>query len=286
MPHDKAPGVDGFPNEYFTKHWEVGNDICDATRQFFTTGEMHRGINGTAVTLIPKVQNPSHVKDYRPIACCTTLYKIITNVLTARTKKVIGGLIGESQSAFIEGRSILTTSYSHIELFKGYNRKGISPRCVLKLDNGMHYNTGLLSYHEWWIDNTFQRKEGNQARRPYVSLSICPGNGVSIEKGVCTAEISSIRLLQHTFLKFSNASGLQENADKSSIYLAIISNNLKQDILQELGYSEGTLPFRYFGVPLASKKLSVIQCWPLVEKITRRINCWTAKLLSYAVDYS
>nr|XP_016487024.1 PREDICTED: uncharacterized protein LOC107807199 [Nicotiana tabacum] len=269
MPHDKAPGVDGFPNEFFTKHWEVGNDICDATRQFFTTGEMHRGINGTAVTLIPKVQNPSHVKDYRPIACCTTLYKIITNVLTARTKKVIGGLIGESQSAFIEGRSI-----THNILFTHRT-----------LDNGMHYNTGLLSYHEWWIDNTFQRKEGNQARRPYVSLSICPGNGVSIE-GVCTAEISSIRLLQHTFLKFSNASGLQENADKSSIYLAIISNNLKQDILQELGYSEGTLPFRYFGVPLASKKLSVIQCWPLVEKITRRINCWTAKLLSYAVDYS
>lgn len=97
----------------------------------------------------------------------------------------------------------------------------------------------------------------------------------------CKAEISSIRLLQHTFLKFSNASGLQENADKSSIYLAIISNNLKQDILQELGYSEGTLPFRYFGVPLASKKLSVIQCWPLVEKTTQRINCWTVKLLLY-----
>lgn len=107
MPHDKAPGVDGFPIEFFTKHWqEVGNHICDATKQIFATGKMHRGISSIAVTLISKVQNPSHVKDYRPIACCTTLYKIITNVLTARTKKVIGGLIGESQSAFIEGRSI------------------------------------------------------------------------------------------------------------------------------------------------------------------------------------
>lgn len=98
----------------------------------------------------------------------------------------------------------------------------------------------------------------------------------------CKADINSIRLLQQTFLKFSNASGLQANADKGSIYLAGISNNLKQDILQEWDYFEGTLSFRYLGVPLASKKLSGIRCWPLVEKITQRINCRTSKLLSYA----
>ncbi|XP_019242197.1 PREDICTED: uncharacterized protein LOC109222281 [Nicotiana attenuata] len=50
----------------------------------------------------------------------------------------------------------------------------------------------------------------------------------------------------------------------------------------ELGYTEGTLPFKYLGVPLAPKKLSVHQCWPLVEKITAKISCWTSKLLSYA----
>lgn len=142
MPHDKVPGVDGFPIECFTKHWqEVGNDICDATRQFFTTGKMHRGINCTAVALIPKVKNPSHVKDYRPITCCTTLYKIITKVLISRIKKVIGGLIGDSQSAFIEGRSITDNIIFTHELFKGYNRKGISPRCVLKVDMRKAYDT-------------------------------------------------------------------------------------------------------------------------------------------------
>lgn len=35
-------------------------------------------------------------------------------------------------------------------------------------------------------------------------------------------------------------------------------------------------------VPLAAKKLSIGEWWPLVEKITARINCWTSKLLSYA----
>lgn len=142
MPHEKAPGVDGFPVEFFTKHWqEVGDDVCDAVKQFFATGKMHKGISSTAVTLIPKVQNPSYVKDYRPIACCTTLYKIITKVITARIKRIIGGLVEESQPAFIEGRGITDNILFIHELFKGYNRKGISPRCVLKVDLRKAYDT-------------------------------------------------------------------------------------------------------------------------------------------------
>ncbi|XP_019239266.1 PREDICTED: uncharacterized protein LOC109219285 [Nicotiana attenuata] len=43
-----------------------------------------------------------------------------------------------------------------------------------------------------------------------------------------------------------------------------------------------TLPFKYLGVPLSSRKLSIHQCLPLVERITNRIKCWTSKLLSYS----
>lgn len=44
---------------------------------------------------------------------------------------------------------------------------------------------------------------------------------------------------------------------------------------------EGELPFRYLGVPMSSKKLTVGQCIPLVEKTTTKIRYWSAKLLSY-----
>ncbi|XP_019235524.1 PREDICTED: uncharacterized protein LOC109215865 [Nicotiana attenuata] len=98
----------------------------------------------------------------------------------------------------------------------------------------------------------------------------------------CRVDLQSIKLLQDVFLKFSRASGLQENPDKSSVYIAGTTERMKELILQELGYNEGILPFKYLGVPLAPKKLSNQQCWPLVEKITARISCWTSKLLSYA----
>lgn len=98
----------------------------------------------------------------------------------------------------------------------------------------------------------------------------------------CRADLKSIKLLQNAFLKFSRASGLQANPDKSSVYIAGINERMKELILEELGYNEGILPFKYLGVSLAPKKLSNQQCWPLVEKITVMISCWTSKLLSYS----
>ncbi|XP_019240844.1 PREDICTED: uncharacterized protein LOC109220834 [Nicotiana attenuata] len=62
MPKDKAPGLDG---------------------------RMMPAWNCTAITLIPKIRAPSKVKNYRPIACCTTLYKVVAKILTRRIKKFL-----------------------------------------------------------------------------------------------------------------------------------------------------------------------------------------------------
>lgn len=68
-----APGIDGFNALFFKKAWPaVKGDIYDAVKEFFATK------NCTTITLVPKVQNPSYVKEYRPIACCTLVYKWIS----------------------------------------------------------------------------------------------------------------------------------------------------------------------------------------------------------------
>ena len=98
----------------------------------------------------------------------------------------------------------------------------------------------------------------------------------------CKAEKTSISLMQETFQKFSQSSGLQANADKSSIYIAGLNQRDKEDIAHMLGFNMGNLPFRYLGVPLSTKKLTIAQCLPLVENITQRVRCWSARMLSYA----
>lgn len=67
----------------------------------------------------------------------------------------------------------------------------------------------------------------------------------------CRADIISFRLLNTEFMRFFKISGSQENADKSSLYIDGVVGHSKEAILEEKGYVEGNLPFRYLGVPLA-----------------------------------
>lgn len=48
------------------------------------------------------------------------------------------------------------------------------------------------------------------------------------------------------------------------------------------GIPQGFLPIRYIGLPLSSKKLSMLNCEPLLQSIRKRINCWTSNYLSFA----
>lgn len=62
--------------------------------------------NNNAITLLPKCENISTIKEFRPIACCTVLYKIISKVLANKMKMVLETVISESQYAFVQGRLI------------------------------------------------------------------------------------------------------------------------------------------------------------------------------------
>lgn len=69
-----------------------------AILQFFETGKLLKEINCTTVTLIPKVVDPNYMKEFRPIACCSTVYKLISKILASRLKRVVDYIVGNSQS--------------------------------------------------------------------------------------------------------------------------------------------------------------------------------------------
>jgi hypothetical protein len=103
----KAPGPDGYSVCFFQHNWDtVHTEVCSAIFHFFHYGMLDSNLNKTHIVLIPKIQQPDCVSDFRPISLCNVLYKLISKVLANRLKLVLPEIISCTQSAFIPGRLI------------------------------------------------------------------------------------------------------------------------------------------------------------------------------------
>ncbi|KAL4369287.1 hypothetical protein GQ457_05G000700 [Hibiscus cannabinus] len=108
MNGNKAPGPDGFSAKFFQVAWKiVGADVTQAVLYFFSSCSLPAAFNSTILTLVPKVEVPAHATDFRPIACCSTIYKCITKILTNRLKSCLPSVILPNQSAFLQGRDLV-----------------------------------------------------------------------------------------------------------------------------------------------------------------------------------
>ncbi|GJW44645.1 hypothetical protein Tco_0073444 [Tanacetum coccineum] len=142
MGDDKSPGPDGYTVAFFKEAWEiVATDVTDAVREFFTNGKLLKELNHTIIALIPKIQSPLRVNDYRPISCCNVLFKCISKILANRIKHSLEYLVSPNQSAFVPGRSISNNILLTQEIMHNYHLNRGTPRCAFKVDIQKAYHT-------------------------------------------------------------------------------------------------------------------------------------------------
>jgi hypothetical protein len=108
LPNEKAPGPDGFTNDFYKCCWQIIKaDVFNAFQAFYN---QHCGafdcLNRAQVVLIPKVEVATDPKDYRPISLIHSFAKLLTKVLAMRLSVYIDKLISTTQSAFIRKRCI------------------------------------------------------------------------------------------------------------------------------------------------------------------------------------
>lgn len=135
MPSNKSLGPDGFPSEFFKTSWPiVAQDFTIAVQSVFRYGFLPKGVNSTILALVPKKTDSLEMKDFRPIAFCNVLYKVVSKILANRLKRLLPRIISDCQSAFVQGRLLLENVLLATELVKYYHKESVSLRCVMKID--------------------------------------------------------------------------------------------------------------------------------------------------------
>ncbi|CAK8538037.1 unnamed protein product [Lathyrus sativus] len=304
---------------------------------------MYRAANCSVVTLIPKHKGAKEIQDYRPIACCSTLYKIISKILANRLSKVLGMIIGANQAAFVKGQRIHNHILITYELIKGYERKNISPRCLMQMDiqkayDAVDWNALEKIFNEVGCPQQFTKWvmtmvstisyrfniNGHQTDIMAAKRGLRHGDPISpmlfvivmeclnkyLDKmqedcdfnyhpkcdklkitNLCFADDLlmfsrgdkvSVEMMMKTYGKFLKATGLAVNPQKCQIYCAGMDELTRQNVIKASGFQEGRLPFKYLGVPVTGKKLSMRHYAPLIDKIMGKIKHWTTRLLTYA----
>ena len=76
--------------------------------------------------------------------------------------------------------------------------------------------------------------------------------------------------------------GLYIGGKKSKVYFGGMEEVTKQGIQTATSFERGNIPFKYLGVPLDCKKVTVLNCMLLIDRMLCRINHWSSNLLSYA----
>lgn len=91
---NKSTRLDGSGSGFFRSTWTISGDlITEAVLEVFKTRNMLHQLNGTIITLIPKVECPEDPSKYRPIACCYVVYKCVSITLCKRLKIGLPSLV-------------------------------------------------------------------------------------------------------------------------------------------------------------------------------------------------
>jgi hypothetical protein len=108
MSSDRVPGPDGFTGRFYKVAREtIKADVVRAFNAIWSldTRSFHL-LNEAVMILLRKKENPTHLKDYRPISLIHSFSKLFTKGLARRLAPRLQEMVAINQSAFIRGRSI------------------------------------------------------------------------------------------------------------------------------------------------------------------------------------
>lgn len=118
----------------------VQNDIIQMIQGFFLGDYLHRRVTAITLTLIPKVDKPRSLADYRPMSLSNFTSKMVSKILATRLAEILPSMINEQQSGFVKGMSIHESIAVAQELVSELDRKVVGGNIIFKFDMSKAYD--------------------------------------------------------------------------------------------------------------------------------------------------
>ena len=147
MNPNSAAGPDGMNGYFFQKCWNIiKNDLIEVVHAFFSGQMIPRYFSHSCIVLLPKVNNPNKLTEFRPISLSNFTSKIISKLVSTRLSPILQTLISTNQSGFVKGRSIFENIMLAQEIIHQIKKPNIGSNVVIKLDMAKAYDRVSWSY--------------------------------------------------------------------------------------------------------------------------------------------
>ncbi|XP_061363867.1 uncharacterized protein LOC133307381 [Gastrolobium bilobum] len=146
----KAPGADGLHAVFLHTQWDkVGESVTNFIIQIFEDPRKVESINQTLICLIPKIDNPELVSQFRPISLCNVIYKGVTKLVASRLRNHMSAIIMPNQCSFVKGRHASDNIIISQEIFHSMrSKKGKKGWMAVKVDLEKAYDRVSWSFLE------------------------------------------------------------------------------------------------------------------------------------------
>ncbi|GKV31185.1 hypothetical protein SLEP1_g39903 [Rubroshorea leprosula] len=295
----KAPGPNGFNFDFVKNVWElIRVDVIRFLHEFHKNGKLVRGLNTSFIVLVPKVDNPQKIEEFRPISLIGVMYKILAKLLANRLKVVLDGIVDEQHMAFIRGRQLMDGVVVANEVIDDVKKKR-KETFLFKIDFEKAYDKFIVT----------RGLRQRDPLSPFLFLIIAKGlNGLvstASQKGLLDGaevgsrgfKVSHLQYVDDTILfakakeenvwamkgilrAFELVSGLKINFNKSHL----IGIHMQEGWLNKMSWvlccKVGVFPFKYLGIPIGGSSRKKAFWKPLVELFSKKLSTWKGRYLS------
>nr|GEW94428.1 RNA-directed DNA polymerase, eukaryota [Tanacetum cinerariifolium] len=243
-----------------------------------------KGCNSSFTALILKSHDAKQVKDFRPISLIGSLYKIIAKLLANRLVPVMGNLVNEVQSAFIDNRQILDGPFILNEILQWCKAKK-KKTMLFKV----YFEKAFDSVRWDFLDDVLKKFGFGKRWCDWIQSSLRSSRGLILVNESPTSEFQFHKVNSGMFkgINFENSLHLSHLFYADDVVfigqckiMGIDVDSLIVDLaVSDIGCVTLKSPFSYLGVKIGGRMRCINSWEEIINKILSRLSRWKMKTL-------